>query len=101
MQRFLGESSCRRKVVDEYFDGALGRVGCREGEEGCDTCRITEEPVIREREEEESIESRRANTKKIEIQQQNDQRKALGIRKTRQVQEEAKEFLGIIPSLIE
>jgi hypothetical protein len=36
---------CRRRVLDEYLDGRVGREGCEEGEERCDQCRGPEEEI--------------------------------------------------------
>ena len=39
---------CRRRVLDKYLDGREGRVGCEEGEEGCDVCRAVGEETDEE-----------------------------------------------------
>ena len=40
VQRFMIGEECRRRVLDEYLDGRMDRMGCEEGEEPCERCQI-------------------------------------------------------------
>jgi superfamily II DNA helicase RecQ len=75
LERLLGEGegemACRRRVLDEYLDGRMDRIGCEDGEERCDICAKREREEIKvgekgemadveeEREEEEREEEER------------------------------------------
>lgn len=39
MRKYAASAVCRRIVLDEAMDGAVGRRGCLEGERTCDVCR--------------------------------------------------------------